>query len=371
MNQPSQVARPSDIFQVRASRNFYFLALLALLGLMSLGCALLQGNRPAPIAASSKVIFVTPTPPSAIKLNEGQRSSPLPTVEATPRSYFTGANELGKVMVLQYHRIAYPEQRYQRTPNNFRADLQRLYDSGYYPVNFIDLIRGLSDVPPGKKPVVLTFDDSDLSQFRVLDDRTIDADSAVGILLNFHNQHLAEWPTRATFFVLGNDTGNYSSVFGQPEWAAAKVQLLVDLGMEVGSHTVNHADLSAATAERIYWELAVSQRVLEKMAPGYKVQSLAVPFGGFPFTLEFLKAGQWGDFNYSYTGSAAAWGGPSLSPFDDTFDAHRVSRIEVTGDWLDYWLTYFEQKPHEYYLSDGDPRRLTFPGIETAATETE
>lgn len=371
MNRSSQLARLSNIFQARASRIFYFLVLLALLGLMSLGCALLQGNRSAPIAASPGIIFVTPTPPSAIRLSEGQRSSPLLTVEPTPRSYFAGANELGQVMVLQYHRIGYPEERYQRTPDNFRADLQRLYQSGYYPVNFVDLIRGLPDVPPGKKPVVLTFDDSDLSQFRVLDDGTLDADSAAGILLNFHSQRPAEWPARATFFVLGNDTGNYSSVFGQSEWAAAKIQLLVDLGMEVGSHTVNHADLSTATAERIYWELAVSQRVLEDMAPGYKVQSLAVPFGGFPFTLEFLKAGRWGDFSYSYMGSAAAWGGPSMSPFDDTFDSHHVSRIEVTGDWLDYWLTYFEQKPHEYYISDGDPERLTFPGVETAATETE
>lgn len=371
VNRPSQATRLSDILPARTSWIFRLWAVLALLGLMTLGCALLQSDRPAPIAAPPGIVFVTATPRPAISLTEGQRSLPLPAVESAPRSYFAEANELGKVMVLQYHRLDYSEQRYQRTPENFRADLQRVYQSGYYPVNFIDLIRGLPDVPPGKKPVVLTFDDSDLSQFRLLDDRTIDADSVVGILLNFHNQHPAEWPTRATFFVLGDDTTNYSSVFGQPEWAAAKIQLLVDLGMEVGSHTVNHADLSVATAERIYWELAVSQRVLEEMAPGYKVQSLAVPFGGFPYTPDFLKSGQWGDFSYSYTGSAAAWGGPSMSPFNEAFDPHRVSRIEVTGDWLDYWLTYFEQKPHEYYVSDGDPERLTFPGVETAAKKME
>jgi hypothetical protein len=81
--------------------------------------------------------------------------------------------------------------------------------------------------------------------------------------------------------------------------------------------------LSVATAERIYWELAISQHVIEEMVPGYEVQTLAVPFGGFPWTLDFLKSGQWGDFSYTYVGNAAAWGGPTRSPFDSTFDPFR------------------------------------------------
>lgn len=304
-------------------------------------------------------------------LSEGQRSLALPSAQSIPAPYFAGANELGQVLVLEYHRIGYPEQRYQRTPANFRADLERLYQGGYYPVNFIDIIHGLASVPPGKKPVVLTFDDSDISQFRVLHDNTIDADSALGIILNFHNQHPNEWLTRATFFVLGNDNANYYSIFGQSDLAKEKIQVLVDLGMEVGSHTVSHADLSVATAERIYWELAVSQHVIEEMVPGYKVQSLSVPFGGFPYTLDFLKAGEWGNLSYSYAGNAAAWGGPTVSPFDSTFDPYHVSRLEVTATSLDYWLTYFEQNPHAYYVSDGDPNRVTFPQkeLEVAAGE--
>lgn len=337
------------------------------MGFTLLACNLIQLGQPN--SAQPRIVFVTPTPRSGMLLSEGERSLPLPAAESTPLApYFAGANELGKVMVLEYHRIGVPEQRYQRTPANFRADLERLYQSGYYPVNFVEVIQGLPNVPPGKKPVVLTFDDSDISQFRVLDDRTIDADSAVGILLNFHHQHPADWPIRATFFVLGNDNANYYSVFGQSELAKEKIQVLVDLGMEVGSHTVSHADLSVATAERIYWELAVSQHVIEEMVPGYKVQTLAVPFGGFPFTLDFLKAGQWGGMSYSYAGNAAAWGGPNVSPHDSTFEPYHVSRLEVTETSLDHWLTYFEQHPHDYYVADGDPQRVTVPQqVEIAA----
>lgn len=347
------------------------------MGLILAGCNLLRlrSEPMVPLAPSGGIIFVTPTPQSAVALNESQRFLTLPWSETPPESqlnpgaYFAEANELGQILVLEYHRIAYPEQRYQRTPDNFRADLQRLYQGGYYPVNFIELLQGLPQTPPGKKPVVLTFDDSDISQFYVLDNRTIDANSAVGIILNFHHQHRIDWPMRATFFVLGDDTNNYYRIFGQSEWAQAKVQTLVSLGMEVGSHTVNHVDLSVATAERIYWELAISQHVIEQMAPGYQVQSLSVPFGGFPYTLEFLRAGQWGDYGYSYAGNAAAWGGPTVSPFDPTFEPYNVSRLEVTAASIDHWLTYFEQNPHAYYVSDGDPTRVTFPQMEAAIGE--
>jgi peptidoglycan/xylan/chitin deacetylase (PgdA/CDA1 family) len=325
-------------------------------------------QRPIPISAHG-IIFATITPPPQLTLKEGQRSRQFaPTPTPVPGPYFAGANEMGKVIVLEYHRIGYPEQRYQRTPDNFRADLQRLYQDGYYPVNFIDLVRGLPNVPAGKKPVVLTFDDSDISQFYLLPDNTIDADSALGIILNFHDQYGNDWPSRATFFVLGNDVSNYVSIFGQPEWATAKIQYLIDLGMEVGSHTVNHTDLSVATAERIEWELAVSKHVIEQLAPGYTVQTLSVPYGGFPYTLAFLKSGRWNEFSYTYAGNVAAWGGPTVSPFDPTFEPYNVSRLEVSDIWIDHWLTYFEQNPHEYYVSDGNPNRLTFPQ-EIAAEE--
>ena len=47
-------------------------------------------------------------------------------------------NELGKVMVLEYHLIGYPEDRWRRTPENFRKDLQMLYDNDFYPVSVLE-----------------------------------------------------------------------------------------------------------------------------------------------------------------------------------------------------------------------------------------
>ncbi len=357
----------------RFVKNWLVITIFVVVGFLLGSCGLFQPDEPSveAITRSSGIRFVTATPQSQLILRDGQRSRGLlPEPEPTPTPfYLDDANELGQVLVLEYHRIAYPEQRYQRSPDNLRADIQRLHLNGYYPVNFIDLVRGLPEVPPGKKPVVLTFDDSDISQFRVLADNTIDADSALGILLNFHTQYPTDWPMKATFFILGDDTANYSKIFGQPKWSKAKIQTLVDLGMEVGSHTVNHVDLSVATAERIQWELAISKFVIEDLAPGYKVQTLSVPFGGFPYTLDFLQSGAWGEYSYSYTGNAAAWGGPSASPFDSSFDRYRIPRLEVTSTSIDYWLTYFEQNPHQYYISDGDAGRVTAPQPELAAED--
>lgn len=332
-----------------------------LIGLLVLGCAFIQIVPPHAASAANTIIFATVTPAPLPALGEIRLITPTPNL--TPPPALAEANELGKIMILEYHRITAPQNRYQRTPENFRADVQRLYQAGYYPVNFIDILRGLPELPPGTKPVGLTFDDSDITQFQVLEDSTIAADSAMGILLDFHNQHPAEWPLRATFFILANDTPDYHTVFGQPEWAKAKLKFLVESGMEVGSHTVNHVDLSVASAERIYWELAISKHIIEEVVPGYTVESMSVPYGGFPYTLDFLQAGQWGEFSYSYTGNAAAWGGATVSPFDKTFEPYKVSRIEVTDDSLNQWLTYFEQNPHEYYVSDGNPQQVTAPEL--------
>lgn len=86
------------------------------------------------------------------------------------------------------------------SPANFRADLERLWADGYYPVNLRDLAAGdLRIVPASKHPVVLTFDDSSIEQFRLLPNGKVDPTSAVGILLDFHAAHPADWPRRATF----------------------------------------------------------------------------------------------------------------------------------------------------------------------------
>ena len=77
-------------------------------------------------------------------------------------------NEMGMVMVLEYHRIEDEESDYTRSVENFKKDLETLYQKGYRLVKFHDLMRGKIEVPAGTTPIVFSFDDSTEGQFRYL-----------------------------------------------------------------------------------------------------------------------------------------------------------------------------------------------------------
>src|SRR5262247_1345623 len=81
----------------------------------------------------------------ALAAPPGGRSS-VPTAVAPAPSGTAQAvgalppNELGRVMILEYHKIDYPENRWTRTPENFSRDLETLYTKGYRAVNLGDFL---------------------------------------------------------------------------------------------------------------------------------------------------------------------------------------------------------------------------------------
>jgi len=255
-------------------------------------------------------------------------------------------NTAGRVLILEYHRISEPEDRWQRTPDNLRSDLQRLLDDGYYPVNLRDLVEDrLHSVPAGKRPVVLTFDDSTIDQFRFLPDGSVDPNSAVGILLAFHDAHFADWPLRATFFVLQGEGQPGYELFGQPGSALEKLSMLVDWGMEIGSHTIAHANLQQISAEEVQRQLGLSKAQLEGWLPGYDVVSLSVPYGIYPQDETLLAAGEYDGVSYTY--KAAVQVGASLAP------SYHIPRVQAIQSELDYWLD-IANRPGTHYVSAGE-----------------
>ena len=71
----------------------------------------------------------------------GMLSAVPPSAESLP------PNELGRVMILEYHKIDQPENRWTRTPENFRRDLQRLWERGYRLVALDDFLDGKIALP--------------------------------------------------------------------------------------------------------------------------------------------------------------------------------------------------------------------------------
>src|SRR6266849_248541 len=61
-------------------------------------------------------------------------------------------NEMGRIMVLEYHLITDHNGDYARERGQFRKDLELLYSRGYLPVNMSDVLDKKLDLPRGLSP---------------------------------------------------------------------------------------------------------------------------------------------------------------------------------------------------------------------------
>ncbi len=263
-------------------------------------------------------------------------------------------NVRGFIPVLRYREIARPARRDQRTPEELRADLERLLAAGYYPVTVRQMVgEQLSMVPAGKRPVVLTFDGATPGQFRLLPDGSPDPDSAVGILRAFHDAHPADWPLRATFFVAPDGDEPGAQLFGQGESAKRKLAALVEWGLEVGSSGMGGSTLSGKDAADVQRELGLSQTLLERWLPGYRVFSFSPSDDVLPRDRALLAAGEYDGMKYSYSAVVTGNGGLAPSPFSSSFDPFAIPRVAAVGAELDRWLAVAE-RPGVVYVSAGE-----------------
>lgn len=271
-------------------------------------------------------------------------------------------NELGRVMILEYHRIDYPEDRWTRTPENFRRDLDRLYARGYRLIGLNALLDGTIATSAGMTPVVLTFDDSSPGQFRYLGDNgsiTIDPKSAVGILEAFAREH-PDFGHVATFYVLPG-ASKPNRLFNQPEYEGKKLQYLASRGYEIGNHTLWHANLGKYDEKLVRAQVAQAQEWVQRHVPDYRMRTLALPHGVYPRDLRWVLEGNVKGVAYRNEGILMVAGGAAPSPFARGFDLLRLPRIQAVDSDLGSWLTYFDKSPQERFVSDGDSATLTVP----------
>ncbi|MEO5679227.1 MAG: polysaccharide deacetylase family protein [Acidimicrobiales bacterium] len=289
----------------------------------------------------------------------------VPAKPATVDPASVKANELGDVPVMMYHRLTpTPNGEFDRTPADFRAEIERLYASNYRPVLARDLVAGAMNVPAGTTPVVLTFDDGTVSQYRLGPDGNVAPDTAVGILLDFAKGHPDFRPV-ATMYVNGNP---FEAGAGTSE-----LQGLVRLGFELGAHTLTHQNLGKASSEEVQKQLVDGLRVITGVVPDAKVVTMALPFGVRPKDPALAHAGSAEGQNYSFDGVFMVGSEPSPSPFAARFDPRSIPRIRSSA-WdgkapnfsSTFWLDTLDKHPERRYISDGNPDRVSFPKAEEA-----
>lgn len=285
------------------------------------------------------------------------------------------ANELGYVPVLEYHRIGPKEERWTRTPENFRRDLAFLYKNNYYLVNMADVAAKRFAVPAGKKPVVLTFDDSTEGQFRFLKTpqgawktgsdgkKVIDPDCAVGMLDAFVAKH-PDFGRGSTFYVL-------PSGFDQPGVIGEKFRYLVDTGREIGNHTWSHESLATMSAAKIETHLSKLQAfVSREVGKPTAMTTLALPFGIGPrdaATLNKVVQGGSGEGSYKHLVLLLVGANPAYSPYDKSYKSTAVARIQCIDSEFKTWFnrpvgaTGVVREPWQPFISDGDPNTVSFP----------
>jgi peptidoglycan/xylan/chitin deacetylase (PgdA/CDA1 family) len=276
------------------------------------------------------------------------------------------ANELGRIPILMYHSIGEYHTPYDRhglniTPATFRKQMELLHKNGFYPVNLRDLLDPHLEIPEGKTPVVITFDDARGSQIRYKNG-ALDPDCAVGILETMHKKYGDTWPQRAVFFVLPYSKYN-PTPFRQPREDKAKVHYLVQAGYEIANHSTSHRPLDRLNAQELKWEVTNCQQFFKKLDPNVTMDTMAVPYGIFPKTHALREV-------LIQNGNkliCMAWGDASYAPFDKRFNPAAVMRIGSEPGNIERWIKalvaarYHPASSIAPYVSDGDPDVLTVP----------
>ena len=169
-----------------------------------------------------------------------------------------------RVPVLMYHYIRVNPVPYDRlgfnlsvTPADFAVQMDWLARNGFHPITFTELhgyLNGQRGLP--SRPVILTFDDG-----------------------------YADFYTTALPILRAHDFSAVAYVVsgfvGRPGYMTAAQVIEADRsGIEIGAHTVDHADLVRQSPDGLHYQLTASKAALEQLL-GHPVLSLCYPSGKF------------------------------------------------------------------------------------------
>jgi hypothetical protein len=297
--------------------------------------------------------------------------APVPQVPAGPVTTLP-PNEVGRFLVLEYHRLGEPEGEFVRKAENFRKDLQALYDGGYRPVTMRQIIEGDIDIPQGTTPVVFTVDDSSRGQFYLTEDGSVDPNTMVGMWESFREANPA-WNNGAVWCILPA-ADHPSNFFGEKpsrevpraEREATiqkKVDHLLAHDHEICNHTLYHARLDRAKDDAQVQEfIGRGEDSIQVYLPDdYDIVTFALPLGMWPKNRPLAWKGVYKDHPYEYEAILEVSGDANESPFDKGFDPHSVNRFIVGPGRLERQLAAWERNASDRYVSDGDPGSIAVP----------
>lgn len=272
--------------------------------------------------------------------------------------------EVGHIMVVMYHGII-DNPPYHRTEEDFRKDLQYMYDNGYRLISVRDYLDNNIDIEAGKTPIVLTFDDSLSTTYSLIeeDGKLVPKEgTAVAILEDFASKN-PDFGKTATFY-----THVGSQIFDGAGTVEERLNWLIDNGYELGNHSATHADLSVLDEKGLSEEIGKVDELIKDIIPNYTVDSITFPFGKRPqeHLMNILRDGKYEGHKFSYiVGFREGPSGSLVSPFHVNFDPFNAPRVRgsegADGDLWWYFNYYDNEHPDYKYVSDGNPDRISVP----------
>lgn len=285
-------------------------------------------------------------------------------------------NELGNIPIMMYHGIVnkldedtpytggnVDKDGYHRTTESFIKDLEFYYSEGYRMIRLEDYVKGVIDVPLGKSPIVLTFDDGLENSIKVtgVDDNgiIIDPNCAVGILESFKKKY-PDYNVTATFFVNG-------TLFRQPKYNEQILNWLVDNGYDIGNHSYNHADFTKISESKSEEEIGKLYNLLDKYIKDKYINIVALPFGS-PYkkshnNFKHIINSNYENVVYNTISTLQVGWEANYSPFSSNFDESFIKRIRAyDNDGTNFDITHnFNRLKNNKYISDGDKNKIVVP----------
>jgi hypothetical protein len=290
-------------------------------------------------------------------------------------------NEMGRIMVLEYHLITDHNGDYARERGQFRKDLQTLYDRGYRPVNMVDVLDKKLNLPAGQSPVVFVFDDASAEQFSYIENNgklELDPQSGMGIWQDFRKTH-PDWGNKSVYCLLSGAQAGHNffgdrGIRGQKSnWRFQKVKWLADNGFELCNHTLWHMQLSKYPDAAVQQQIAQCALAIDSAVPGYRVRSMALPQGLWPKNRALASRGSWTNpktgktTSYNYEVVFEVAGGPMRSPYDPAFNPGSTPRIQVIGNAIEQNMARLESTGNAY-ISDGNAAVVAKPSGTSATS---
>ena len=162
----------------------------------------------------------------------------------------------------------------------FEAHLQYLTQEGYKVVSVEELVSLLQNGGELDKVIAMSFDDG------------------------YRNNHTDALPllkiynAKASFYVVHRDIGK--TIYMDND----RLLDLLANGMEIGSHTINHAPLALIDPKYLPWEVGSAKKFIEKNLDGYNLKGIAYPNGGY--NAKVIEAVKEYKFTYGLTGKVGA-----------------------------------------------------------------